>query len=204
MLGSGPRTAELILHLATNLDTLNFREIWVCVLSTSGSEAPWIVGRRCGELGREACSHNRAQNLDLQFPTGPPPTFYIESVMNSAADNTCSVLCNFIAHCTAPRLIWAHSKLIFYLLEYLFAPASLKASCGNEWVECILFSCGENITVLDLSSWSNRSHRMRKPPGREEEMRGKECFLGGVVRNLQFWEGSTREKMIHGWKCMDP
>lgn len=63
---------------ALNLDTLNFRKIWVWILSTSGSEAPQAIRRHCGKPRREVCSHNRMQNLDLWFPMGPPPNFYIE------------------------------------------------------------------------------------------------------------------------------
>lgn len=59
-----------------NWDTLNFRKIWVWILNTLGSEAPWATGRWCDEPSREVCNHNE---LDLWFPTDPPPTFMLKS-----------------------------------------------------------------------------------------------------------------------------
>lgn len=49
-----------------NLDTLNFRKIWVWILSASGSEAPQAIGRHCGEPRRVTIGC-RIRTCDFQW-----------------------------------------------------------------------------------------------------------------------------------------
>lgn len=116
MLGLGPSntnsSAEFFLHLVIEFRYLELQEKLSLAFKHLGIWSTLDYWEMGWWAQQRSVQSQWAVEPGFVVSNRPTSNLLCWSLMNSAADNICSVLHNFIEHCTVPRLIWAHSNIL--------------------------------------------------------------------------------------------